>query len=273
MIVPRPPVRKIFIPEPGYDVFDADLSGADAQVVAWEAEDDRLKAAFRSGIKVHAMNAEDIFGTRYTQAPGDPKNKHTKKGRLYDDCKRAVHGTNYGASARTIAATLGWLTIEADDFQHRWFSLHPRIKRWHQRTDANLRKDRTVRNRFGYYIIYYDRIDSILPEALAWLPQSTVAIATFKGAERVDRVFNPEPDTPWSPRNEVRWHLQVHDSLVFQVKKERAKAIIPTVMELLPVVIPYDDPLTIPWKLTGSEKSWGDCDDKHPVVQALYGEK
>src|SRR5215213_5100571 len=88
MSVDLPNIRKLFIPDPGYTIFDCDLSGADAQVVAWEAEDEDLKAAFKKGLKIHAKNAEDIFKEEFLSAPGDIKTKSTPKGKLYDQCKR-----------------------------------------------------------------------------------------------------------------------------------------------------------------------------------------
>ena len=45
-----PNIRKFIVPDPGYLIVDADLSGADAQVVAWEADDADLKEAFRDGV-------------------------------------------------------------------------------------------------------------------------------------------------------------------------------------------------------------------------------
>ena len=41
--IPLPNIRKIFIPDPVYILIDSDLAGADAQVVAWEADDEDLK--------------------------------------------------------------------------------------------------------------------------------------------------------------------------------------------------------------------------------------
>ena len=38
-----PNLRKMFIPDPGKFIFDCDLEQADAQVVAWEADDDEQR--------------------------------------------------------------------------------------------------------------------------------------------------------------------------------------------------------------------------------------
>ena len=38
-----PQIRKFFVPDPGKILFDVDLAGADAQIVAWEANDEPLR--------------------------------------------------------------------------------------------------------------------------------------------------------------------------------------------------------------------------------------
>lgn len=250
----KPAIRSLIVPDPGFTICDADLSGADAQVVAAEANDDLLLKAFRDGLDVHSLNAEMVWGSRFTTASGDKKNKTTPKGKMRDDCKRATHGTNYGAHFKTIASTLGWTQHEAQMFQRRWFDIHPGIKDWHERVAGNLRASRSVSNRFGYRIIYYDRVDALLPEALAWIPQSTVALTTFKGAEQVDAALNA------NGTERVEWLLQVHDSLVFQIKTRDVPTVLPLVAKLLRVPIPYDRPLTIPWKIGTSTKSWHHCE-------------
>lgn len=251
MVAKLPNIRKLFIPDPGYTIFDVDLSGADAQVVAWEANDDDLKRAFRAGMKIHAKNAEDVFGDEYRNAPGDRGNKATPKGKMYDQNKRAVHATNYGASAFTLHRNpdIRWALPRAEAFQRKWFTLHPGIREWHQRTQFRLHKDRTAENKFGYRIIYFDRVDGLLPQALAWVPQSTVAIVARRGALKLVK------ELPY-----VEVLMQVHDSLVFQVPNHRAEEH-DKIRKALEIVIPYDDPLIIPWGLAKSPVSWGDVQE------------
>lgn len=238
-----PNIRKVIIPDPGYVIFDCDLSGADAQVVAWEANDEELKDAFRKGLKVHAVNAKAMFGEDRVGPDGkkDPE--------LYDKCKRAVHGTNYGGSAKTIASNVGWTIAQATRFQQQWFNLHPGIYEWHRRIDSQLQRERSVRNRFGYGITYFDRPNNLLPKGLAWVPQSTVAVTCSRGGRRL-RSLIPECELL----------LQVHDSLVFQVRKsDLSQELLARIKNALSVVVPYDDPLVIPWEIAMSPKSWGDC--------------
>lgn len=239
-----PNIKRLFIPDPGMILLDCDLAGADAQIVAWEAEDEDLKDAFRRGLKLHKKNAADMWGEAFTSL--DETSPQYK--RRYDEIKKSVHATNYLSSARTLAITLGWTIAEAEDFQRRWFTLHPGIKdSFHKGIYDELRRSRSVTNKFGFRIYYFDRIDSVFSEAVAWKPQSTVANTCFKGALQVRAAL------PWA-----QFLLQVHDSLVMQIPRKRLPDIL-MIRDHLLNTIPYDDPLTIQWGLGISDKSWGEC--------------
>jgi len=233
MHVEKPNVRKWFIPDPGYTMFDADLQQADAQIVAWEANDDELKEIFRDPSRdLHNENAEVLFG------------KLTPHSRQM--AKTGVHAADYGASARTLARALGITMAMAEAFLRRWFGAHPKIKDWHKRIELELQTTRTVSNKFGFKIRYFGRVDTLLPEALAWIPQSTVAHIINVGLNLLDA----HPD--------VIPLIQVHDSIVGQFKHtfypRRSE-----IRDALLVTVPYDDPLIIGVDITCSSKSWGHC--------------
>lgn len=225
-----PNIRKIFIPDPGYTFFDMDLDRADLQVVVWEAEDEELKQMLREGVDVHAENAK-ILGCSRQMA------------------KMWVHGTNYGGSPRTMAINCGILVREAERMQTRWFLAHPGIERWHNRTEAQLHTKRFVQNAYGYRRYYFDRVESLLPEALAWIPQSTVAIT-------INRIWR----NIYDHLPEVQVLLQVHDSLAGQIPTKSAADLLPRMRMEARVVIPYPDPLIIPVGIKTSPKSWGHCE-------------
>jgi DNA polymerase I-like protein with 3'-5' exonuclease and polymerase domains len=242
-----PSVRKMFVPKPGYTIADIDLAGADAQVVAWEAGDEKLKTAFRNyakgiGPKIHAVNAMDIFGARAGNGKVEP---------FYSRAKAGVHLTNYGGRARTCAGALGISLWEAEQFQNLWFTNHPEIKEWHNTVMNSLMTRRSVTNKFGFRKFYFERIDeSLLGQALAWIPQSTVAITVNKAWDNIER------NIP-----EVEIMLQVHDSLIFQYPTQKEALLLPKIYEQCQIVIPYDDPLIIPFGIKKSTRSWGDCAD------------
>ncbi|MBM3272895.1 hypothetical protein FJY94_06560 [Candidatus Kaiserbacteria bacterium] len=238
-----PNIRKLFIPDLDHTIFDCDLSGADAQVVAWEADDPLLKRMFREKVKIHAHNARDLFGP---DAGPDGKREP-----YYSRTKQGVHLSNYGGTARTLAATIGISVHEAEHFQRRWFSIHPQIRDWHRRIESELQTRRFITNKFGYRRFYFGRVEELLPEALAWIPQSTVACVTNRAWEAIDREVL-----------EVEILLQVHDSLVGQYLTRCEERLLATMYPIMQITVPYDDPLIIPWGLKTSTRSWGDCNER-----------
>lgn len=238
-----PNIKRLFIPDPGYLIADSDLAQADAQVVAWEADDEDLKTLFRDpNLDLHDENTKAIYGSY----PTDSKDERRKK------TKAGVHLTNYFGQARTLARALGITVKEADDFQTKWFGAHPGIKDWHWRIEAQLAATRTVSNKFGYKRFYFDRIDKVLPQALAWIPQSTVGLVVNKGLDKLDQELYPR----------VIPLLQVHDSIVYQFKRNDEK-VLPLVKKCIELPVPYDDPLVIGMGLEVSTKSWADCEERN----------
>jgi DNA polymerase I-like protein with 3'-5' exonuclease and polymerase domains len=202
------------------------------QVVVWEADDVELRQALREGADIHSINAKNLGCSR-------------------DMAKRYCHGINYGGSYRTMARNCGLTNHQSETMQKRWFQAHPGIKTWHARTMNQLMATRTVTNKFGYSRIYFERVEGLLPEALAWVPQSTVAIVITKTILRVEETLYPAVETM----------LQVHDSLVLQTPVSNFPACVPQIKEAFQVTIPYPKPLVIPASGKWSTKSWGDAKD------------
>lgn len=237
-----PPIRKLFIPsDPSFELAEPDLSGADAMVVAWECDDEVLKEIMTKRLKLAAENAKMLYGS----AAGPDGRREP----YYTHAKQGCHATNYGAHAKTVAATIGITIHEAEKFQKRWFEIHPNIRKWQKDVEHRLQTTRMVTNKFGYRRIYLGRIELALPEALAWIPQSTVACV-------INRVFMRIVQNV--PNAHVL--MQVHDSLIFEYKKSLREQTLRAVKECFNIVVPYDPPLIIPADLKVSDKSWGDCE-------------
>lgn len=248
-----PNIRSMFVPDPGHTWFDGDLDRADLQVVVYEADDQMLKAALHMGADIHLMNAfilerreppplEELVEThpKYRDHRGPLKLQR-------EFAKVFCHGTNYGGGARTMAANTGRTIADIDRAQKLWFGAHPGIKKWHDRVSDQVKRFRFVENRFGYRWYIFDRIDALLPEAIAWIPQSTVSIV-------INRIWMNIHEQ----LSEVEVLMQVHDSLCGQFLTSQKEVIIPKIRECGRIVIPYEDPLTIPFGLKTSEVSWGE---------------
>lgn len=244
-------LRNCIVPPLGSLYFDCDLERADLQVVVWEADDEALKRIMREGADIHLVNAVELYnlaGIPYDECFESHPNYQdhvARVGKARALGKRFVHLTNYGGGARKCAVACSVRVHEAEMAQRRWFSLHPGIKDWHTATKARLTATRTVTNRFGYRRVFFDRIDALLPEALAWVPQSTVALVIAEIHRRFDTISGLEVQ------------LQCYDSLAGHYRCEEEARILPLMQAASHVVIPYRDPLIIPLGLkTGP--SWGE---------------
>ena len=250
-----PNIRKFFVPDPGMVFFDTDLDRADAQVVAWESEEHELKEALVRGVDLHLLNAYAIQGKEAPplewlvegHAEYDRIRSGMKKERQL--AKSWVHGTNYGGTPRTMAIAAGITVRESEEAQKLYFGKYPGIQAWHKRVWESLQHTKMVSNKFGYRRFYFDRVDNLLPEALAWIPQSTVGLY-------INRVWRKI----YEELPEVEVLLQVHDSLAGQFPIEKADYCIEKIKSIArTIVVPYDDPLIIPLGVSTSEVSWGDC--------------
>lgn len=224
-------------------LLDVDLKGADAQVVAWEADDEDLKSAFKAGLNIHHKNGCDMWEDAFEKLPQETYEYK----RSYKQIKVGVHATNYIGSAKTLAVSLGWTIGFSEQFQAKWFRLHPKIRHWHQRIEREIAVDRRVRNAFGFHRVYFGRIEGVLPQGLAWIPQSTIALTCNRGLIKVRKQLD------W-----VNVFMQTHDSGLLEIPKSRLSDIL-QIRDLLHNPIPYPDPLTVPWELKLSDKSYGDC--------------
>jgi len=236
-----PPIRQLFLPDEGMVLLEFDLSKADLRVVVWESGEPELKEALRRGVNIYRDIASDIVRMPYRKA------------------KMFVHGTNYGGTARTMAINCGITVHEAEVAQSRWFGKFPGIRRWHERVRQELERHRRVSNRFGFRILYFGRVDGLLPEALAWGPQSTVAIVTNMALRRI-----------WE-RQLGELLLQVHDSVMLQCPPDDAGRVAREVLGIYDsIVVPYDDPLIIPAECKIG-LDWHNMHDYRPCENAKIG--
>jgi DNA polymerase I-like protein with 3'-5' exonuclease and polymerase domains/uracil-DNA glycosylase len=251
-IAPR--LRRLLVPDPGHELQDWDLAQADARVVAWDANCARLKEIFSNSARsIHVENTRALFSAQVAgwsdEAIKDSQVSDTHYARYYFLAKTGVHAVNYMVQARTLARTLGLTTREAEKFIQTWLGLNPEIKAWHEATELSLQTTRTVSNVFGFHRIYFDRIDmSVVQAALAWIGQSTVAIAISQGL--LNLYNSPVID-------DLDLLLQVHDSILLQLPIDKLYELTPKIKQELLVEIPYSDPLVIPVGVKRSQENWG----------------
>lgn len=270
-----PNLRSMYGPDTGYTYFDMDLDRADLQVMAWDADEPLLKEALKRRVDLHLLNVyildakdppplEELVEThpKYPDHRGPRKTKR-------EFAKIFCHATDYLGKARTVASHTGRTIHETERAQRIYLGTYSKIAKWQEKIIAQVNKHRFVENKFGYRWYIFDRIDDqVMPEAVAWIPQSTVSIV-------INRIwmslFQGVPEGQWnlsvdhmmkllaSPANGIEVLLQVHDSLAGQFPTHRKDFCLNKMKELSPIVIPYEDPLIIPTGIGTSNISWGEC--------------
>lgn len=254
---PLPNLRSTIVPPEGFVYWNCDLERADVQVVAWEADDAPLKKMLRERADIHLVNAVELFdlpGVCYDECfeshsrYQEHKEKYEQKRHFG---KTFCHLTNYGGTARTAAVKCHSTVKEAEKRQKRWFEIHPGILKWHQRTQAQLYANRTIRNKYGYRRVYFGRVEEAFNEALAWVPQSTVSLYISDVQMSMDGIMQG-----WS----YDWgiELQGHDAVSGVLNPVHAHWMLPLMRDAAAsCVVPYDDPLIIPLELSMGP-SWGE---------------
>lgn len=234
-----PNVRSIFVPDSSMTMFDIDLDSADLRIVAWEAGLEEMKAMLAEGKKVYVEVMKEYYR--------DPT--LTKNHAQYTTFKSLCHGTHYLGTVAGLSSRLGLLRAEVEKLRKWYYGKFPGLLKWQNDVKARLDSQKMVTNIFGYRTFFFDRIEgTVYNQAIAWIPQSTVAILINKAFKEIEDKI---------PEAEVL--LQVHDSLMGQYPTHLADVIKPKIVQVAQIPLPYADPTFIPVGIKTSEVSWGDC--------------
>jgi DNA polymerase I-like protein with 3'-5' exonuclease and polymerase domains/uracil-DNA glycosylase len=210
---PMPNIRKLFLPDHGYEFFDIDLDSADLRIVVEEADVGEMREWLREGKKPYVEVAKE-----YYKDPTIDKNHPS-----YKFFKAFCHATHYLGTPHGMADRINQhcrmygipslTVVEIERLQKWYFDKFRPIKDWHEKIKTQVSQHRFVENIFGYRMWFMDRIEgNVFNEAVASIPQSTVACLINRGYVNL---HNNHP--------EIEVLLQVHDSLAGQYPTEIAR--------------------------------------------------
>ena len=247
-----PTFRKVFVPDEGLLLLEADLKQAEALLVAHFSQDPTMIKAFASGSDIHKWNASRIFEK--------PMETITKSERYL--AKRMVHALNYGLGPIQFmnhvngeAAETGVFLTQADSKRliETYFKTFPSIKEWHRWVENEVEKTRTLVNPFGRQRMFFGRLGpDLFRKAYAYLPQSTCVDYLNHGMVRVELRLPSDSSLL----------LQVHDSMVIQCPKERQDAVVSLIREELSVPITiHNRSVLIGVEIKTSPTSWGEMQE------------
>lgn len=196
--IPPGDIKRLFRADPGYTLVNADLSQAEARVVAYLANETRLIRVFETGGDIHRKNAANIFGVKEEEVTDEQRQL----------AKKAVHASNYGMGPRTFAKQVGISETEAKRLLNRYFAAYPGIRNWQIGVGSELQRKRSMTTPLGRKRVFFGRWgDSLSKEGYAFVPQSTVADLVNQALIELDQ-------------EGYEILLQVHDALVVQIRTE-----------------------------------------------------
>jgi DNA polymerase I len=217
-------IRRAFVAEPGNRLLAADYSQIELRIMAHLSGDERLLAAFASGLDIHRATAAEILGLEPDAVTGEQRRS----------AKAINFGLIYGMSAFGLAKQLGIERGAAQEYVDRYFQRYPGVKAFMERTRAQAREDRYVETLFGRRLYLTEIGHSNQGRRAA--AERTAINAPMQGtaADIIKRAMIATDTWIQSERPPVRMIMQVHDELVFEIAAdavETAGARIRSMME------------------------------------------
>lgn len=218
-------IRTAFIAPPESVILAADYSQIELRIMAHLSQDDNLLKAFAQGWDIHAATASEMF----REAIGEVTSEQRRR------AKAVNFGLIYGMSAFGLSKQLGVERQVAQDYIDTYFKRYPKVLEYMERTRKQAHEQGYVETIFGRRL-YLPEINSknIMRQKAAERTainapmQGTAADIIKKTMIEIAKWQNSQA-TPMA-----KMIMQVHDELVFEVKKdmvERATLIIRELME------------------------------------------
>jgi len=227
-------IRKAFIAPPGHWLLAADYSQIELRIMAHLSQDDSLCHAFKMGWDIHTATASEIL-----QIPLDAVTAEQRR-----RAKAVNFGLIYGMSAFGLSRQLGIERQDAQFYMNRYFERYPKVLQYMEQTRALAHEKGYVETLFGRRLY--------LPEI------NTRNMARQKAAERA-AINAPMQGTAadiikksmlalaaWQQEvADVCMIMQVHDELVFEIKKEALESCKATIKQLMENTVTLSVPLEV----------------------------
>jgi len=232
-------LRFPFIADPKMVMINVDLEQADARNVGaiihetfYDEYGEPEAAKF-----LNACESGDLHTTVCNMAWRDLKWPEDRKGwraiadgKAYGDlsyrdmAKKLGHGTNYYGTPPTMARHTHLPTKVIEQFQDRYFTAFPLIRKWHEWVINEMRTTGVLTTLYGRRRHFFGRGDdqSTWRKAIAYCPQSMTGHQIDSGYLNL-----------WRHMPEVELLIQVHDSILFQIPMRRLDEMLPKAMDLL----------------------------------------
>ncbi len=227
-------IRCAFIAEPGNVLLSADYSQIELRIVASLAEDQKMMEIFAKDEDIHRATAAAINNV--------PLDKVSK------DMRRAAKEVNFGVLYGMGAYGLSWRADipqwQAKEFIEKYFSEFSGVKKYLERTLEFTRKEGYCETLFGRrrYIPELKSQNFQLRNAAERMAINHPIQGTAADLMKMAMVAVRES---LKGNQEIRTLLQVHDELVFEVKKGKEKELATQIKKVMESVTTLRVPVKV----------------------------
>ncbi|MBU1179982.1 DNA polymerase I, partial [Patescibacteria group bacterium] len=235
-------IRKAFIAESGYILASFDYSQIELRLAAALAGEKHMIRAFERGEDIHRQTAAEVFGVKLEDVTKEMRRK----------AKAVNFGVLYGMGVQGLARSIKSSMAEAQDFLDRYYSAHPAIMEYVECTKALAHKLGYVETIFGRRR-YLPEIKSYIEPVRAAAERMAINMPIQGTAADIIKMAMIEIQKN-VVSDDVRMVLQVHDELVFEIKKGCEKKAVREIKEVMEHVYKLAVPLEVDVEVGNS---WG----------------
>lgn len=228
-------IRQAFIARDGYCIMAADYSQIELRIMAHLSQDKGLLKAFAEGKDIHRATAAEVFGVPLDEVTSDQRRS----------AKAINFGLIYGMSAFGLARQLGIPRGEAQRYMDLYFERYPGVLDYMARTREHAAEKGYVETLEGRRLWLPEinsrngmRRKAAEREAINAPMQGTAADIIKKAMIAVDDWLQKE-------NIDALMIMQVHDELVFEVRKEQQAEMAEKIRGLMEAAMKLDVPLKV----------------------------
>ena len=242
-------IRKAFVPrDADHILMAADYSQIELRVMASLCEDPAMMEAFETGVDIHQATAARVFGVELDAVESSMRRK----------AKMVNFGIIYGISAFGLAQRLGGEVSrsEAGEIIEEYFKQYPKVKEFQESTIEAAQKNgyvETITHRRRYLRDINSR-SFMMKSASERIAVNTPIQGTAADMIKIamTRVARALDDGGFK----TRMLLQVHDELVFDMRRDEEAEVTPLVVECMKSSLPLKVPILVE---TGTGENWLDA--------------
>ncbi len=232
-------IRKAFVTENGYKLLSFDYSQMELRVVASIADDKKMIKFFQEGKDIHRMTASQIFNV--------PETEVTEK--MRDFAKTLNFGVIYGISSYGFSEAAKVSFEEAESFIEEYLNDFQGIAKYREEVVEKTKKLNYIETLFGRkrFLPEINSSDRTLKNAAERMAINHPCQGT--AADILKMVMVKINDQLPIAGSKIKLVLQIHDELLFEVKEEEIKEVIPKIKKSMENITELKVPLKVDVKI------------------------